>query len=140
MTWGALNIVGGSDETRERIAEAQQAIVRAVDAEITRLGIEHDGDEGDLRLSADAPSRWPHGYRVSRGGDIREADEPIYTVTCPRTGWRVPMIETRQVSERHKSILELIPIPTDRSYALEFRTDVDDDEWDFSGARDGGPP
>ena len=36
LTWGALNIVGGSDETRARIAAAQQAIVRAVDAEIVQ--------------------------------------------------------------------------------------------------------
>ena len=64
LTWGALNIVGGSEEMRKRIAQAQKAIVSAVDEEITRLGIEHDGDDGDLRLLADAPTRWPHGYRV----------------------------------------------------------------------------
>ena len=59
-----------------------------------------------------------------------EPDDPPYTVTCPRTGWRVPMLDTRQVSERHGAILELAPIPADRSYAIEFRTGVDDDEWD----------
>ncbi|MGH6896060.1 MAG: DUF1156 domain-containing protein [Geminicoccaceae bacterium] len=130
LTWGALKIVGGSDETRKRIADAQKAIVRAVDAEITRLGIEHDGDDGDLRLLSDAPTRWSHGYRVGRGGDVIQPDAPPYTVTCPCTGWRVPMLDTRQVSERHKTILEIVPNPADRSYAIEFRTDVDDDEWD----------
>jgi adenine-specific DNA methylase len=130
LTWGALNIVGGSDETRERTAQAQNAIIRAVDEQITRLGIEHDGDDRDLRLLADAPSRWPHGYRVTRGGDIVEPDDPPHTVTCPRTGWRVPMLDTRQVSERHKALVELSPIPADRSYAIEFRTGADDDEWD----------
>ena len=76
LTWGALNIVGGSDETRARIAAAQKAIVRAVDEEITRLGIEHDGDQQDLRLLADAPTRWPHGYRMRRSGEIIEPDAP----------------------------------------------------------------
>jgi len=47
LTWGALNIVGGSDETRRKIADAQQAVVRELDAEITRLGIEHDGSADD---------------------------------------------------------------------------------------------
>src|ERR1700719_3409572 len=57
LTWGALNIVGGTDEARTEIVDTQKAIIRAVDEEITRLGIEHDGDSGDLRLLADAPSR-----------------------------------------------------------------------------------
>ena len=129
LTWGALNIVGGSDETRERIAKSQKAIIRAVDEQITRLGIEHDGDDRDLRLLADAPTRWTHGYRVARGGDIVEPEDPPYTVTCPRTGWRVPMLDTRHVSERHGAIIELTPFPADRSYAIEVRTGVDDDGW-----------
>jgi adenine-specific DNA methylase len=68
LTWGALNIVGGSDEMRRQIADAQESIVRDVDAKITRLGIEHDGGAMDLRLLADAPSRWPHGFKVDRSG------------------------------------------------------------------------
>src|SRR5207253_5396033 len=70
LTWGALNIVGGTDEARTEIAETQKAVIRAVDEEITRLGIEHDGDTGDLRLLEDAPSRWPHGYKVDRTGEV----------------------------------------------------------------------
>ena len=34
---------GGTAETRARISTAQKAIVAAVDAEIVRLGFEHDG-------------------------------------------------------------------------------------------------
>ena len=99
LTWGALNIVGGTAETREKIAAAQKAIVAAVDAEIVKLGFEHDGGEGDLRLPVDAPTSWPHGYRVTRK-EVVEPEIAPYTVTCPKTGWRVPMIATRQVHEK----------------------------------------
>jgi putative DNA methylase len=69
LTWGALNIVGGDAETRSGIAAAQAQITAAVEREVVAMGIEHDGGPDDLRLPADAPSRWPHGWRVSRGGN-----------------------------------------------------------------------
>jgi hypothetical protein len=130
LTWGALNIVGGSDETRRRIAETQQDVVREVDAEITRLGIEHDGGESDLRLLADAPNRWPRGFKVDRAGEVVEPAPPPYTVTCPVTGWRVPMLETRRVSERHHMILQLAPDAAARSYHISVRTSVDKAAWE----------
>jgi putative DNA methylase len=74
LTWGALNIIGGTDSARAKIADTQKAVIQAVDEEITRLGIEHDGHAGDLRLLADAPSRWPHGYKVDRVGGGDRAD------------------------------------------------------------------
>jgi hypothetical protein len=46
LTWGALNVVGGVDDTRRRIAQAQQAIVTAVDRQIVEL------------LSSMTPARW----------------------------------------------------------------------------------
>ena len=42
LTWGAFNIMGPSKERRAEIEEAQRDVAKAVDAEITRLGIEHD--------------------------------------------------------------------------------------------------
>jgi putative DNA methylase len=45
LTWGALNIVGGTAETREKIRAAQREIVAKVDAELLKLGVEHDGGE-----------------------------------------------------------------------------------------------
>jgi putative DNA methylase len=129
LTWGALNIVGGTEGTRARIAEAQRTIVRVVDEEITRLGIEHDGDSKDLRLLADAPTRWAHGYSVSRAGEVVAPDGAPYAVTCPRTGWQVPMIETRQVSERYGVVLELVPDPAARRYHIEVREGVNAETW-----------
>ena len=132
LTWGALNIVGGTDEARTEIVDSQKAIIRAVDEEITRLGIEHDGDSGDLRLLADAPSRWPQGYKVDRAGEVIEPTVPPYTVTCPQTGWQVPMIETRQVNKRHGVVLDLVPDSTARRYHITARSGADGETWKAS--------
>ena len=43
LTWGALNIVGGSPESRERLAREQQALVQSVQEQIDALGVETDG-------------------------------------------------------------------------------------------------
>jgi hypothetical protein len=129
LTWGALNIVGGTAETREKIAAAQKAIVAAVDAEMVKLGFEHDGGEGDLRLPIDAPTSWPHGWRVVRGEVVAPEAEPC-TVTCPRTGWRVPMITSRQIHEKSRTILELVPERKKKAYRLEAREGVDDGAWE----------
>jgi adenine-specific DNA methylase len=134
LTWGALNIVGGSDDARKQIARIQQAVVRAVDTKITSLGIEHDGDPGDLRLLTDAPNRWPHGYRLDRAREVIEPTVPPYTVTCPQTGWRVPMIETRQVSERHRAILDLVPDTSACRYQIRARCGVGEETWKRSKA------
>jgi adenine-specific DNA methylase len=134
LTWGALNIVGGTDQTRDKIAAAQTAVVRDVDEEITRLGVEHDGSAEDLRLPADAPTRWPHGYRINRAGEVVDPEEPPYSVTCPRTGWQVPMIDTRQVSERHRAVLHLVPEPAAKRYRIELLLGVDDVIWEASEA------
>jgi hypothetical protein len=69
LTWGALNVVGGDDDTRRRIAQAQQAIVTAVDWQIVELGFEHDAGPLDVKLPIGAPTRWPHGWRVGRSGE-----------------------------------------------------------------------
>jgi putative DNA methylase len=132
LTWGALNIVGGPDGARAKIAYTQKAVVRAVDEEITRLGVEHDGDIGDLHLLADAPSHWPHGYKVNRAGEVIEPTAPPYTVTCPQTGWQVPMIETRQVNERYGVVLDLVPDPAARGYHITARSGADEQTWKAS--------
>jgi adenine-specific DNA methylase len=129
LTWGALNIVGGTEEVRHRIAAAQNLIVRKVDYEITNLGIEHDGGDSDLRLPADAPTRWPHGWRVTRGGQPVAPTQAHYNVTCPCSGWRVPMLESLQVSERHSVVLRLVPDAAAREYRIEPLVGVDADTW-----------
>jgi adenine-specific DNA methylase len=129
LTWGALNIVGGDDETRQPIAEAQKKIVAAVDRQIVELGFEHDAGPSDLKLPMNAPSRWPHGWRITRSGEVIAPEVRPYTVTCPVTGWRVPMIETQQIHEGTKTILDLRPDTFHCCYELLPRTGVSDKEW-----------
>ncbi|MBX3517860.1 MAG: DUF1156 domain-containing protein [Rhodospirillales bacterium] len=133
LTWGALNIVGGSDETRTRITQAQARIVAEVDRQIVELGFEHDGFyDKELRLPIDAPTRFPHGWKVNRKGEPVPPETPPYTVTCPETGWRVPMVETFQVHEPTKTILDLVPDPATESCRLVPRQGVSDDEWKWA--------
>jgi putative DNA methylase len=43
LTWGAFNLIGGSTESRTKLARDQQQLVRRVQEEIDRLGVETDG-------------------------------------------------------------------------------------------------
>ena len=43
LTWGAFNIVGGSKASREKLAKDQMKLVRRVQAELDKLGVETDG-------------------------------------------------------------------------------------------------
>src|SRR5215467_3738567 len=44
LTWGAVNIIGGSPESREILAQDQQELARQVEVEIDALGVETDGN------------------------------------------------------------------------------------------------
>ena len=52
LTWGALNIVGGSPESREQLAREQQALVQRVQEQIDALGVETDGNGWRARSSS----------------------------------------------------------------------------------------
>lgn len=102
LTWGAFNIVGASKEKRKQIEAEQKELVEKVKAEIDRLGFESDGN----------------GWR----GKVY-----LYCleVTCPSSGWRVPVLPTRVVSKGKSVIAELIPVPAEKRYRIELRSDVD---------------
>jgi putative DNA methylase len=105
LTWGAFNIIGGSRESREKLAHDQKDLVRRVQAEIDRLGVETDDN----------------GWR---------AKVFLYCVEtrCPQTGWLVPLLPTRVVSKGYRVIAELVPDPVKRWYAIKIRTGVSDAE------------
>ena len=85
LTWGAFNIVGASPERRQQIEAEQQALVRKVKAEIDALGIETDGK----------------GWR----GKVY-----LYCleVTCPETGWKVPVLPTLVISKGKRVVARLV--------------------------------
>lgn len=105
LTWGALNIVGGSPESRERLAREQAALVKRVQEQIDALGVETDGN----------------GWR---------AKVFLYCVetTCPQTGWSVPLLPSRVISKGYRVIADLVPDPVNERYDIEIRSGVTDRE------------
>ena len=105
LTWGAFNIVGGSEESRKKLAQDQLELVRRVQAEIDKLGVETDGK----------------GWR---------AKVFLYCVEtrCPQTGWMVPLLPTRVVSKGYRVVAELVPDPLTKRYAIQIRTGVSEAE------------
>jgi putative DNA methylase len=77
LTWGALNIVGGSSEESKELAKDQKALTGRLRTEIDKLEIETDGN----------------GWR---------AKVFLYCVQarCPQSGWMVPLLPSRIVSTR----------------------------------------
>ena len=97
LTWGAFNITGGSAESREMLIKGQQELVRQVQGEIDRLGVETDG----------------HGWR---------AKVFLYCVEtrCPQSGWMVPLLPTRVLSKGYRVLVELLPDPINRPAPIEW--------------------
>jgi adenine-specific DNA methylase len=130
LTWGALNILGAPQATRDAIAEAQRAVIAAVDAELREAGFEHDGGADDIRLPADAPTRWPHGWSVDRRGEPMASDEQPYAVLCPKSGWHVPLLSTLRVHEPTRTVLRLVPDARRKTYRLHPMAGTNDADWE----------
>lgn len=98
LTWGALNIVGGSPENQREIATRQVALLANVQRDLDNLAIETDGK----------------GWRA-------KAFLYCVEVRCPTTGWLVPLLPSRLISGGHKAYVELIPNPSQKRYEIEVR-------------------
>lgn len=105
LSWGALHIVGADNATRAELEEAQKAISRAIDTEITRLRIEH-GDNGD------------------------RAKVFLYCLEtrCPDTGWMIPMSTTWVISKVRPTVAELVPDQENKRFDIRIRParDIED--------------
>lgn len=103
LTWGAFNIVGASADKRQHIEAEQQALVNKVKAEIDKLGIETDGQ----------------GWR----GKVY-----LYCleVTCPETGWKVPVLPTLVVSKGKRVVAKLVPDTAHKRYQIELTSNATD--------------
>ncbi|HHP7425757.1 TPA: anti-phage-associated DUF1156 domain-containing protein [Enterobacter roggenkampii] len=108
LTWGALNVVGASAQKSVEIDKAQRDIVRKVQKEIDELDIESDG----------------RGWR---------AKVFLYCVevTCPESGWRVPLIPSLIISNSFRVVAELKPVPAERRYDINIREVSTDEELEF---------
>lgn len=96
LTWGAFNIIGAQPDKRSDIEKNQAALVAKVKAEIDALGIETEG----------------LGWR----GKVY-----LYCieVTCPSSGWRVPVLPTLVLSKNKSVCVKLVPVPAEQRYDIE---------------------
>lgn len=101
LTWGALSLVGGSKETREQLKADQAELISRVKAEINALGVESDGD-----------------------GWTAKAFLYCAEVRCPQTGWMVPLLQSRIVSNGYRVIADLIPDIVNKRYEIRIRSGV----------------
>ncbi|MGI9130035.1 MAG: DUF1156 domain-containing protein, partial [Roseomonas sp.] len=103
LTWGAFNIIGASRERREELKIAQRHLAISVDAEITRLGIEHDS-----------------------AGNRAKAFLYCLETRCPRTGWMVPMAPSWVISRTRGVVAKLVPDTKEKRYNIEIHSGVDE--------------
>lgn len=101
LTWGAFHIIGASKERRAEIQAAQREVAEAVDAEITRLGIEHDAE-----------------------GNRAKAYLYCLETRCPKTGWMVPMAPSWIISKTRNVVAKLVPDHAKKRYDIEIHTGV----------------
>ena len=102
LTWGAFNVVGVSDAKRLESEEEQKNLVIKVRKEIDSMGIETDG------------AGW-------RGKVYLYCLE----VTCPSSGWKVPLLPSFIVSKQRTGVnnnlaVKLIHDHTTKTYAIEL--------------------
>jgi putative DNA methylase len=105
LTWGAFNIIGASPEERARIEAAQRQVAADVDAEVTRLGIEHDTE-----------------------GNRTKAFLYCLETRCPRTGWMVPMAPSWVISKTRNVVAKLVSDHDVKRYTIEIHSDVSEEE------------
>lgn len=101
LTWGALNIIGASPKRRAEIERAQREVAKAVDEEITALGVEHD-----------------------ENGNRAKAYLYCLETRCPETGWMVPLSPSWVVSPRQGVIAKLIPNANFKRFEIELEFGV----------------
>ena len=97
LTWGALNIVGATEEHRLAIAKRQWELAESVDEEITELGIEHD-----------------------EFGNRAKAYLYCLEVKCPETGWMVPLCPSWVVSKSRNVVARLKPDHQNQRFDIEL--------------------
>ncbi len=110
LTWAALNVVGGTDDFRSRLAAAQKRVADAVDARLIKMGTEHD-----------------------QNGNRAKAFLYCLETRCPTTGWLVPMSTTWIVNKRKGVVLELIENNAKKQFDFRCIVDASDEQITSAG-------
>lgn len=117
LTWGALNIVGASQETRDSYRQEQERVEHEVSATIRKLGIEHD-----------------------EAGNQAKAYLYCLEALDPQTGWLVPAIPSQVISETRRCVVRLVPDYAQKRFDLQLAEGVSAEEMEVAArgtVRDG---
>lgn len=101
LTWGAMNIVGAQNQIRTQFDYEQQELISGLNSFIDDLGVETDGN----------------GWR----GKVY-----LYCleITCPSSGWIVPLLPTLIVSKGKRVVAQLAPDHVSKRYNIEIISDA----------------
>ena len=105
LTWGALNVIGGTAKRCEKLLIDQQKLINHVQAEIDKLEVETDGNDWQAKVFL---------YCVE--------------VRCPQSGWLVPLLPTLTVSTSRNIIAKLVPDSKNRRYEIRIQSGVSESE------------
>ena len=105
LTWAALHITGGGEDTARQVQEAQRTIFTAVDQQVTEWGIEHN----------------EQGWR---------ADAYLYCVEviCPECGWQVPLAPSWVIGEKTRAVARLVPDRKHQRFEIDIHIGISDEE------------
>ncbi len=109
LTWGAFHIVGASPSERAQLKKEQNDLFQAVSQEMEVLEIDTDGKGWKARN---------YLYCVE--------------VRCPQSGWMVPLLPSRVISEDYSVIVELVPISSEKRYEILVRSGVSTEEMELA--------
>jgi putative DNA methylase len=110
LTWAAMNIVGGSEHSRQLLKTETLSVVRRVQHEMERLNVESDGT----------------GWKA-------KAFLYCVEVRCPQSGWLVPLIPSLVITRPRKGesgfvVAQLIPDKVGKRYDIVIKTEATSDE------------
>ena len=102
LTWGATHILGGGEEIRNKVEEAQQKVFTEVDKQIKEWGIEHNRK----------------GWR---------AEVFLYCIEAksPATGYWIPLAPSWVISEKYGIVAVLRPDHKNKRYHIDIKEGVD---------------
>ncbi len=102
LTWGATHILGGGEEIRTKVEEAQQKVFAEVDKQIEEWGIEHN----------------QRGWR---------AEVFLYCIEAksPATGYWIPLAPSWVISEKYGVVAVLRPDHKNKRYHIDIKEGVD---------------
>ncbi|MDW7774363.1 MAG: DUF1156 domain-containing protein [Desulfobulbaceae bacterium] len=116
LTWGALNIVGGSDELRDRVHAEQKRLYDELDA-------------------------WICEHKLEQSEEGWRAEAYLYCVemVVPEwDGWRVPISPSWEIAPKTKTWVELVPIEEEKRFGFRVGNGGEGRKYAKEGTKQGG--